>query len=163
MAVVRVGELEGHGGTSLNVMPARTYVGGTMRCFSRQTQALFERRIEELAHTLAAEARDAKAEVTMRWITTPLINAKAETQAAVQAASAVAGSLVDRETPPISAGEDFAYMMEQRPGAFIFLGNGAGSDAHGQGVHTPKYDFNDAAIPFGVEYWVRLVAQELAG
>jgi amidohydrolase len=163
MAVVRVGELEGHGGTSLNVMPARAYVGGTMRCFSPQTQALFERRIEELAHALAAEARDAKAAVTMRWITAALINAKTETQAAVRAASAVAGAVVDKESPAISAGEDFAYMMEQRPGAFIFLGNGAGSDAHGQGVHTPKYDFNDAAIPFGVEYWIRLVDQELAG
>jgi hippurate hydrolase len=162
LAVVRVGELEGHGGASLNVMPARAYVGGTMRCFSRPTQARFERRIEELAHGLVADARDAKAEVALRWITTALINAKAETRAAVSAASAVGGSVVDPSAPPLSVGEDFAYMMEQRPGAFIFLGNGSGSGAHGQGLHTPRYDFNDAVIPYGIEYWVRLVGQELA-
>jgi hippurate hydrolase len=162
MAVIRVGELEGHGGASLNVMPARTYVGGTMRCFSRQTQAVFTRRIEELAHALAAEAADATARVEMRWITTPLINAKAPTEAAVRAASAVAGASVDPNTSPITGGEDFAYMMEVRPGSFIFLGNGTEADGHGSGVHTPKYDFNDGIIPYGVEYWVRLATQELA-
>jgi hippurate hydrolase len=161
-AVIRVGELEGHGGASLNVMPARTYVGGTMRCFSRQTQAVFTRRIEELAHALVAEAADATARVELRWITTPLINAKAPTEAAVRAALAVVGASVDPDTPPITGGEDFAYMMEVRPGSFIFLGNGTEADGHGSGVHTPKYDFNDRIIPYGVEYWVRLATQELA-
>ncbi len=162
-AVIRVGELEGHGGTSLNVMPSRTYVAGTMRCFSTETRAVFTRRIEELAHTLAAEAVGATAKVEMRWITTVLINAQAPTRAAVRAAGAVAGSNVDTDTPRLSAAEDFAYMTELRPGSFIFLGNGTEADGHGHNVHTPGYDFNDAIIPYGVEYWVRLVAQELAG
>jgi hippurate hydrolase len=161
--VIRIGELEGHGGASLNVMPARTYVGGTMRCFSRQTQAVFARRIEEVAHTLAAEAVGASAKVEMRWITTALINAKAQTEAAVRAANSVVGSILDTNTSPISAGEDFSYMMEVCPGSFIFLGNGTEADGHGDNVHTPGYDFNDAVIPYGVEYWVRLAAQELAG
>jgi amidohydrolase len=161
--VIRIGELEGHGGTSLNVMPARTYVGGTMRCFSRQTQDVFERRIEELAHASAAEAVGASANVEMRWITTALINAKGPTQASVRAANSVAGSTLDSNTPPLSAGEDFSYMMEACPGSFVFLGNGTEADGHGHNVHTPRYDFNDAVIPYGVEYWVRLAAQELAG
>jgi amidohydrolase len=163
IAVIRIGELEGHGGASLNVMPARAYSGGTMRCFSRQTQAVFTRRIEEVAHALAAEAVGASAKVEMRWITTALINAKAQTEAAVRAANSVAGSVVDPSASPISGGEDFSYMMEERPGSFIFLGNGTEADGHGHNVHTPRYDFNDAAIPYGVEYWVRLAAQELAG
>jgi hippurate hydrolase len=163
MTVIRVGEVEAHGGASLNVMPAKAYVGGTMRCFTRPTQAVFARRIEELAHTHALEARGATAEVRMRWITTGLINAPAQTATAVLAATAVAGSRVDTDMSPISAGEDFAYMMEVRPGAMIFLGNGTEAEGHGYGVHTPKYDFNDAIIPYGVEYWVRLVAQALAG
>ncbi len=162
-AVIRIGELEGHGGASLNVMPARTYVGGTMRCFSPHTQAVFARRIEEVAHALAAEAVGASAKVEMRWITTALINAKVQTEAAVRAANSVVGSILDANTSPITGGEDFSYMMEVRPGSFIFLGNGNEADGHGHNVHTPRYDFNDAVIPYGVEYWVRLAAQELAG
>jgi amidohydrolase len=162
-AVIRIGELEGHGGASLNVMPARTYAGGTMRCFSRQTQAVFARRIEEIAHELAAWAVGASAKVEMRWITTGLINAKVQTQASIRAAKSVTGSTLDADTPPLTAGEDFAYMMEERPGSFIFLGNGTEADGYGHNVHTPRYDFNDAVIPYGVEYWVRLAGQELAG
>jgi hippurate hydrolase len=161
-AVIRVGELEGHGGASLNVMPAKTYVGGTMRCFSPQTRAVFTRRIGELAHILVAEAADASAKVELRWITTALINATAQTGVAARAAAAVAGAHVDTNTPRLSGGEDFAYMMEVRPGSFIFLGNGTEADGHGQDVHTPKYDFNDDIIPYGVEYWVKLVDHELS-
>ena len=134
-----------------------------MRCFSPQTKAVFARRIEELAHVIAAEASDASAKVEMRWITTVLINAAAQTGVATRAAAAVSGAHVDTNTPRISGGEDFAYMMEECPGSFIFVGNGTEAEGRGQNVHTPKYDFNDDTIPYGVEYWVRLVDEELSG
>ena len=62
---------------------------------------------------------------------------------------------------PTTGGEDFAYMMEQRPGAFIFLGNGVNPDGSMHQVHTPQYNFNDAIIPTGAAYWVSVVQQEL--
>lgn len=163
IAVIRAGEIDAHGGVSLNIMPSRVYIGGTMRCFSPKTQELISRRIEELAHVAAASAEDASADVRVRWVTTALINAGAQTQVAVQAAGAVAGARVNPGAEPITGGEDFAYMLEARPGAFIFLGNGASEDGRVHNVHTPRYDFNDRSIPFGVEYWVRLVQRELPG
>jgi amidohydrolase len=163
MAVIRVGEIVGHGGTSLNVMPSKIYAGGTMRCFSPTTQALISRRIEEIAHATVAGARDAAAKVELRWVTTTLINAGPQTAISADVAGTVAGARIKTNASPITGGEDFAFMMERRPGSFIFLGNGTKEDGHHHNVHTPRYDFNDAAIPYGVEYWVRLVQRELSG
>jgi metal-dependent amidase/aminoacylase/carboxypeptidase family protein len=61
----------------------------------------------------------------------------------------------------VNAGEDFAFMLEARPGAFIFLGNGTAADGSFHSIHTPQYDFNDEVIPIGVGYWVSLVQQQL--
>ena len=81
------------------------------------------------------------------------INAAAQTEFCAAVARQVAGpEHVDTNTPAIMGAEDFAYMLEERPGAFIFTGNG-----NTKPVHHPGYDFNDAAIPFGSSYWVRLV------
>jgi hippurate hydrolase len=162
-AVIRAGEIVGHGGTSLNVMPSKIYVGGTMRCFGPQTRGMISRRIEEIAKAEAARAQDATAEVKLRWVTTTLINAGPQTALSAEVAGTVANARVDTNMTPITGGEDFAFMMERRPGSFIFIGNGTKEDGHGHNVHTPKYDFNDATIPFGVEYWVRLVQRELHG
>jgi hippurate hydrolase len=76
-------------------------------------------------------------------------------------AARVAGEIVgpgkvDPDTPPILGGEDFSYMLEARPGAMIFIGNGDSA-----GLHNPRYDFADEAIPFGASYWVRLVETAL--
>jgi hippurate hydrolase len=163
IAVIRAGEIDAHGGISLNIMPPRIYVGGTMRCFNPATQALISRRIEELAQLTASSAEDGAAEVKLRWVTSPLINAGEQTRVAVHAAGSVTGASVNPGAQPITGGEDFAFMMEARPGAFIFIGNGAAEDGRVHNVHTPKFDFNDRSIPFGVEYWVRLVQRELPG
>jgi len=81
------------------------------------------------------------------------VNHVRETEFAVKIASEVAGAAkVTADTPPIMAGEDFAFMLEARPGNMIFIGNGDTA-----ACHHPAYDFNDAAIPHGVSYWVRLV------
>lgn len=161
--VIRAGEIVGHGGTTLNVMPARLYVGGTMRAFTRTVQDLLSRRIEELAHVWAVTAEGAKAEVNLRWLTSPVVNAPLPTQAALAAAAKVAGPKVSAAAEPTTGGEDFAFMMEARPGSFIFLGNGTADEGHPHNVHTPKYDFNDAIIPVGIEYWVKIALGESAG
>jgi hippurate hydrolase len=68
---------------------------------------------------------------------------------------------VNANLPATGGGEDFAFMLKRKQGSFIFLGNGTESEGCAHGVHTPHYDFNDAAIPYGVAYWVQLVRREL--
>jgi hippurate hydrolase len=80
------------------------------------------------------------------------VNHVRQTEFAVRVANEIAGGKVVADTPPIMAGEDFAFMLEARPGNMIFLGN-----RDTAACHHPAYDFNDAAIPHGVSYWIRLV------
>jgi hippurate hydrolase len=165
-AVVSVGHIEGGSAEALNVIPASLAVGGTMRCFSKATGAIIDRRIAELADTLA-RAHGCAAETMLRWGTPPLINHADHVPVVAAAAQAVADEAgpgvagVRTDLAPITGGEDFAFMMEQRPGAFVFLGNGTEPDGSFHTVHTPKFNFNDATTPLGVAYWVRLVEQEL--
>jgi hippurate hydrolase len=87
-----------------------------------------------------------------------------ETEVMVAAARAVAGEAgVDTATQPVTGGEDFAFMLQAKPGAFVFLGAGVAPDGTAHALHSPLYDFNDAALPHGVAFWVQLVRQELAG
>lgn len=160
-AVVSVGHIAGGTVEALNVMPSELLVGGTMRAFTPEMQALVERRIGELAGQAAAMV-GATAEVTSWWNTVPLVNGDRETEAMLAAARDVVGDdRVDPATTPVTGGEDFAYMMRSRPGALIFLGNGAAADGAVHGLHTPDYDFNDAALPHGIAFWVKLVTAEL--
>ena len=160
-AVVSVGHIAGGAVEALNVMPSELLVGGTMRAFTPAMQALVERRITELAGQSAGMV-GAAAEVTTWWNTVPLINAARETDAMLTAARGLVGDAhVDADTTPVTGGEDFAYMMREKPGALIFLGNGDATDGAVHGLHTPDYDFNDAALPHGIGFWVRLVREEL--
>jgi amidohydrolase len=161
-AVISVGHIQGGSPDALNVMPAELYVGGTMRAFTPSVQALLERRIPELAE-LAAQSQGATVETELWWNAIPLVNPEPQTRTALAAAAeAVGADRVDPDPAPVTAGEDFAYMMQDKPGAFVFLGNGAAADGEVHALHTPLYDFNDAALPHGVAYWVSLVQQELA-
>ncbi len=161
-AVISVGAIAGGSMQSINVMPSELSVGGTARCFNKAVRDVLDRRMEQLAHSLAA-AHGCTAEFTIRWGSPPLVNHPEQTDIAAAAAAAVVGAGdVDANTPPITGGEDFASMLEARPGAFIFIGNGLNPDGSHHPVHTPKYDFNDAIIPLGAAYWVNLVQQELA-
>ena len=82
----------------------------------------------------------------------------AQTDFAAEVARKVAGhSHVDPNAPPVMGAEDFSFMLEARPGAFIFIGNGDSAT-----LHHPAYDFNDAALPYGMSYWVELVETALA-
>jgi amidohydrolase len=160
-AVVSVGHIAGGAPEALNVMPSELLVGGTMRAFTPLVQALVERRIGELAQQSAAMV-GATAEAKLWWNTVPLINHGRETQAMLAAARAVAGEArVDATTTPVTGGEDFAYMLRDKPGAFVFIGNGTAPDGQVHELHTPMYDFNDATLPHGIGFWVGLVRQEL--
>ncbi|WP_198374622.1 M20 aminoacylase family protein [Neoroseomonas rubea] len=159
-AVVSVGHIAGGTPEALNVMPSELLVGGTMRAFTPPIQALVERRIGELAQQSAAMV-GATAEAKLWWNTVPLINHGRETQAMLAAARAVAGDArVDDATTPVTGGEDFAYMLRDKPGAFVFIGNGTAPDGQVHELHTPLYDFNDEALPHGIAFWVGLVRQE---
>ncbi len=161
-AVISVGHIAGGSDQAVNVMPAELTVSGTARCFTPETRAIIDRRIGELAHGLAA-LHGATATFTIGWGTTPLINHPEQAAVAAAAAKTLVGEhAVETNASAVTGGEDFAFMLEARPGAFIFIGNGAGPDGVAHGLHTPKFDFNDEVIPLGAAWWVRIVEQELS-
>jgi hippurate hydrolase len=161
-AVVSVGYVVGGDPESANVMPSRIELGGTTRSFRPAVRDTIERRIGELAHGIAA-LHGATAEVSYLRGDGALVNAAEQTDVAVAAAEALVGrAAVNANTPAITGGEDFTNMLARVPGAFIFIGNGTRDDgAHGAGLHTPDYDFNDAILPVGAAWYVGVVAEEL--
>ena len=159
-AVISVGAVHGGSLHSTNVMPSEMVIGGTARSYTEAVRDVMERRMRELAAGLAV-AFGCSAEVEYDRRGTALVNHAEQTEVALAAAADVAGAgKVDGMPPLITGGEDFSLMLQARPGAFIFMGQGAGG-ASSEGLHTPTYDFNDEAIPVGVEYWVSLVGREL--
>ncbi|WP_174802408.1 M20 aminoacylase family protein [Martelella limonii] len=148
---------EFHAGFAHNVIPSEAELGGTVRSFTPENREMAESRIRALAEGLAA-AHGASAEVTYTRNYPPTVNHEIETLHAVEAAIAVAGEeSVDTAFAPWTAAEDFSYMLEARPGAFIMLGNGDSA-----GLHNPDYDFNDEALAYGISYWVRLAESRLS-
>lgn len=148
-----------HGGAAMNVLPDDAVIRGTVRCFSKDVQ----RRIQELMVEISegiARVNGATATVIYDHAYPVTINAPAETEIALRAAQAVVGAsnVIDNCEPAIGS-EDFSYMLEQKPGAYIWLGS---SEEHtGQDkpapLHNPFYDFNDHALKFGAAYWVELI------
>jgi hippurate hydrolase len=126
-------------------------------------QALLETRIRDLAQVHAA-AMGAEAQAELWWNNVPTVTEAAATEAAVRAARQLGQNVpVDPEVAPSTGGEDFSYMLRQRPGSFMWLGNGAHAGPGGGQLHTPLYDFNDAALPWGIAYWLSVVNVELEG
>jgi len=145
----------------VNVMPALLELAGTARCFSKATQTILDTRMHDLAHALAA-MHGATAEFTSSWGTIPLVNHPDQTSVAAAAARDMVGDdAVETDAVAVTGGEDFAFMLDAKPGAFIMIGQGVAADGKVHGLHTPKYDFNDAIIPLGAAWWVKLVEQEL--
>ncbi len=160
-AVISVGHIAAGDEVSPNVMPAEVVVGGTMRCFTKDVQAILDTRMTELAK-LAAQMQGCTADIVLNWVTVPLNNAPEHTDAAIAAAQELVGAAaVDGNARAVTGGEDFSFMLEERPGAFVFIGNGAGPDGKMHEVHTPLFNFNDEIIPLGSAYWVHLVNREL--
>ena len=145
-------------GSAQNAIPQTAKLAGTTRTLTGAMRDLAEARLKSIAESVAG-AHGAKA--TLRYSRGYPVtrNDPAKTRLAEAAATAVAGpGGVDAAIAPIMGAEDFSYMLEARPGAFVFIGNGDSA-----GLHHPAYDFNDAAIPHGIRYWVSLVEQALPG
>jgi hippurate hydrolase len=146
-----------HAGDAYNVIPETAEIAGTVRTLKKEMARKAEERMRALCAGLAASF-GAAIEVDYDANYPVTFNHERETAFAADVAAAVAGeAAVHRAIPPLMGGEDFSYMLEARPGAFIFLGNGDTA-----GLHHPAYDFNDEAIAHGVSYWVRLAEAALA-
>jgi len=161
-AVVSVTQI--HAGDAYNVIPERAAIRGTARCFSKETMVLIERNMHRIASGVAS-GFGATAELDFRVIFPPLVNDETEARFIADAAAELVGAdNVNRDGGLVMASEDFSYMLEQRPGAYIAIGNGDGADGGGGGceVHNPGYDFNDAALPLGASLYARLAERKLA-
>ncbi|MFN7641605.1 MAG: M20 aminoacylase family protein [Burkholderiales bacterium] len=149
-----------HSGTAWNIIPNEAVIGGTVRAFSEAVQTQVEQRIRELcAGTALSHGATISVRYERRYPPTVNTSAEAELCASV-AASLVGADRVKLELQPAMGSEDFAWMLQARPGAYMWLGNGTGS-VGGCMVHNPGYDFNDAVLPIGAAYWVRLAETAL--
>ena len=143
-------------GNTDNVIPQTVQLRGTVRSFATDVRDLLEKRLPVIVENTAA-AYGAKAKLTYNWGYPVLVNHEKQTGFAASVAQQIAGQdKVDTGLPPMMGAEDFSFMLNARPGAFIWIGNGASA-----GLHHPSYNFNDEAIPFGTSYWVKLVETAL--
>ena len=146
------------GGDAYNVIPEIARMHGTVRAMKRETLNLIEAGLKRVVQGVAS-GLGAEADVDYRLIFAPLVNApEATAEIADTAAEIVGEAKVDRNKPPAPASEDFSFMLEKVPGAFILIGNGEDSAA----VHNDRYNFNDDAIPLGVTLWSRLIERTMA-
>ena len=148
-----------HGGDTWNVTPEEVVLRGTVRSFDAAVQDLIERRMRTIVAGIAATFEmTATVRYERRYPAT--VNAETETKHAIAAASAVVGAAnVDSDPTPNMGSEDFAFMLQAKPGCYVWLGAGRGPGT--PNVHNPHYDFNDDALPIGASYWVTLARQQL--
>lgn len=156
-----------HSGSATNVIPDEAFLVGTVRTFSTAVLDLIETRMRAIASATAA-AFDAELEFSFKRNYPPLINHVEQTRFAVEVMRQLVGDQnVNAEVEATMGAEDFAFMLEAKPGCYVFIGNGEGdhrSMGHGLGpcnLHNPSYDFNDELLPIGASYWVRLVESYL--
>ncbi len=150
-----------HAGDTWNVIPQEAVLRGTARSFSKDTRDQVESDIERIVDGITA-AHGASAKMTYERRYPALVNTGEETELAARvAAQVVSEDKVTPEWPPLMGSEDFAYMLEAKPGCYIWLGNGAEGEAGGCMVHNPHYDFNDEAAVIGASYWAKLVETAL--
>jgi len=146
-----------HGGDAYNVIPDKVQLAGTVRTLRKEVAAIAQERLRAIAAGVAT-AFGATVHVDYDSNYPVTQNHPEETAFASDVATAIAGEPnVHRAIPPVMGGEDFSYMLEARPGAFMFIGNGDTAN-----LHHPGYDFNDEVIPHGVSYWVKLAETALA-
>ena len=156
-----------HAGEATNVVPDSAELRGTVRTFTLETLDLIERRMCEIAEHTAA-AFGATCDFEFRRNYPPTVNHAAETAFAQSVMASVVGAENVLAQEPTMGAEDFAYMLQAKPGCYCFIGNGDGAHraaGHGLGpcmLHNPNYDFNDELIPLGATYWVRLAEAWLA-
>ncbi|NIC41406.1 M20 aminoacylase family protein [Aquabacterium sp. A08] len=160
-----------HTGEATNVVPDHCEIQGTVRTFTLDVLDLIERRMREIAqHTCAAFGASCDFEFERNY--PPTVNSPAEAEFARRVMCDVVGDAMVLAQEPTMGAEDFAYMLQARPGAYLFIGNGDGAhragyeggghDAGPCTLHNPRYDFNDDLIPLGGTYWVELATRWLA-
>ena len=148
-----------HAGDTWNVIPEQIVLRGTVRTFRKEVQDLIEQRIRTLVDGICAMFEmTATVRYERRYPAT--VNSERETGYAIDAATAVVGAgNVDTDPTPEMGSEDFAFMLNARPGCYVWLGAGHGPDT--PNIHNPRYDFNDDVLPIGASYWVTLAEQQL--
>jgi hippurate hydrolase len=156
-----------HAGSATNVIPDDASLVGTVRTFTTEVLDLIEKRMQALAENIAA-GFDAEVDFSFKRNYPPLVNHARETQFAVEVMKAVAGAdQVDDQIEPTMGAEDFAFFLQEKPGCYIFIGNGEGEHrdgGHGLGpcvLHNGSYDFNDNLLPIGASFWVHLAEAAL--
>jgi hippurate hydrolase len=147
---------EFHAGNARNVIPQTALLRGTVRTLLPEVRDLVEKRVGEVCEGVA-RMTGAKINLLYDRGYPVTVNHALQTDHAIRIAKEVSGDANVHETPPLMGGEDFSYMLEARPGAFIFCGNGDSA-----GLHHPAYNFNDEAILYGTSYWIKLVENSLA-
>ena len=141
-----------HTGTINNIVPGEAFINGTVRTLNKSSQRTVVKRLKEICAG-TAQAFGAKADLEYEYGYPPTVNHPKETAFAVEVAAEISGDVnVDSEAPPIMAAEDFAYMLEERPGAYLNVGQGDSA-----ALHNPEYDFNDELSPIGASFFVKLV------
>ncbi len=148
-----------HGGDAYNVIPGEVHLAGTVRTFREEVRDSVEPAMKRILDGVCA-AFGATAELQYDRLYPATVNSVEETDQAIAAASAVVGAdAIERSPVPSMGGEDFAFMLLEKPGTYIWVGNG--DVAGGCMLHNPGYDFNDEVIPIGASYWAELVEQVL--
>ena len=156
-----------HAGAATNVVPDSCELQGTVRAFREEVQDMIERRMQQVAEHVCA-AHEAKCEFEFRRNYPATVNSAAEAEFAREVMASIVGPDNVSAQEPTMGAEDFAFMLQAKPGAYCFIANGDGSHrelGHGAGpcmLHNPSYDFNDDLIPLGATYWVRLAEAWLA-
>ena len=158
-----------HAGEATNVVPDTASISGTVRTFDEHVTTLLEQGMRRIAEG-TAQAHQASAHVQFVRNYPPTINHAREAEfAALVAEETLGPAMVLRNVDPTMGAEDFAFMLQQRPGAYLLLGNGSTGDhrsaGHGAGpctLHNASYDFNDELIPIGASFWVRLAQRFLS-
>ena len=153
-AVISICEF--HAGNARNVIPQTAVLRGTVRTLTPEVRQLIEKRIGEVVKGVA-QLTGARIDLDYKRGYPVTVNHASQTEFATRIAKEVAGDGNVHPMPPLMGGEDFSYMLEARPGAFIFCGNGDSA-----GLHHPAYNFNDEAIVYGTSYFVKIVEDALA-
>jgi hippurate hydrolase len=149
-----------HAGDAYNIIPAQAMLHGTVRAFQTHVQDSVEAAMRRMCNGIAVSYG---AQVSLDYVRgyPPTVNSAAEAQLCRQVAAQVVGSQnVLADLKPTMGAEDFAYMLQARPGCYVWIGNGSGEG--GCMLHNPRYDFNDEILPIGATYWVRLAEHVLA-
>ena len=149
-----------HGGDAYNVIPNEVEIKGCTRCFSPKVQTQLEKQMHQITSSISsAYGADFEFEFEHRYPAT--INTHDEAELSGKVAQSISGeSMVNLSPTPGMGSEDFAYMLQEKPGSYIWIGNGDGEGSCM--IHNPGYDFNDEILPTGATYWVKMAEEILS-